>query len=239
MRVRAATIGLWGAIALLGSGLVAPTASAVSITLVPTTPTTVSPGERVEFDIYLSDAPANISAFNVGVWYVPDLLEYVPERSSATSYILYTGGKGAAYLVPFSDPWSAWTGPNPVGLARVDIGYRAVSTGGAVTRAGDGVFLGNLSFDWIGFRGISQVELNFVDLLGTCFIVDGVDIKDSVGVNSIEVAVLPEPTTGLLVGLGLGGLGAVSRRRRALRVRDARSAIARQSTRASFEERLR
>ncbi len=186
-------------------------ASASSITLVPTTGTTINPGESVSFDIILDANEPGLITFGVGTWFNPDVLSYDPGNSAATSYILYTGGKGATYLVPESDPWATWAGFVPPGLEQVNIVFIENSLS-AAPATGTGILLGNISF--VGNNpGITQVELNFVDAGGTIYNVNGEDLEASVGVNSIEVVVIPEPTTALLVGLGMVGLGVAGRRR--------------------------
>ncbi len=201
-------------VALLAFVLSASTSHAAAIRLAPTTPTLgVNVGDVIDFDLFL-DTPAGLQVFGVAVLYDPDVIRYEPSRSDAVSYILYTGGKGASYLVPDEDPWFVWRGFVPPGLEQVNVVFidhafsNPDSTGGA---AGTDVFLGNIAFSLIA-QDTTLVELNFVDVGGTVFFLDGEDIEETVEVNAFEVGWVPEPTTALLVGLGLAGLG-VRRRR--------------------------
>ncbi len=191
-------------------------AQAASVTLVPTLPTTANIGERANFNLVL-DAPSGLIAFGVAVLFDPTVLRYEPGLSDATDYILYTGGKGATYLVPESDPWAVWTGFKPPGLEQVNIVFieHALLPNAA---SGTGILLGNIAFTFIGV-GTTNVGLDFVNVGGTAFNVNGVELEDTVAVNSIEVGVIPEPTTALLVGLGLAGVGASRRWARTRRSR--------------------
>ncbi len=186
-------------------------ASANALTLVPAGPTTINVGESVSFNIVLDVTSSGLIAFGAGTLFDDSILAYDPLASDAVSYILYTGGKGATYLVPESDPWAVWTGTKPPGIEQVNIVFIENSLS-AAPATGTGILLGNITL--VGSApGVTNVELNFSDVGGTIFNVNGTDLEDSVAVNSIAVTVVPEPTTALLVGLGMVGLGVAGRRR--------------------------
>ena len=192
-------------------------ASASSITLVPTTPTNpVNVGDTVSFDIVADITDINVLVFGVGVLFDPNVLTYEPGQSGASgTYILYSVGAGSVpttWLKPQADPWQIWAGSKPAGLEQVNVNWIAQTfvdnVGSQAT--GTGILLGNISFTASG-PGATDVALSF-DVGGTIFNVGGDDVSAGVPVNSVPV-VVPEPTTALLVGLGMVGLGVAGRRR--------------------------
>ena len=215
------------AMLLVGAGA----ASAISMQLVPTTPTGGNIGDVVSYELYLStEGPLDITLFSVSVTYDPTVVAYRSDLSATNSYYpLYSpsGGKTipASWLepVPFDgnyctpgDPLCSnapgeWAGILPAIGGQVNIDFIANTFPGTTT--GDhSELLAIVSFEMIG-AGSSNGAFSF-DNGGNVFSVTGTDVAGSVNLTGdAAITVIPEPTTALLVGLGLVGLGVAGRRR--------------------------
>ncbi len=190
-------------------------ADAASLLLEPTTPTLgIDVGDVIDFDLIL-DSPEGLQIMGAALLFDPSVVRYEPERSDATDYVLYTGGKGATYLVPQSDPWSVWSGRAPPGRTQLEIvliEHALLNPRAQVIPAGTGTDLGNVAFTLLT-QDTTIVEITFVKTTGTVFDVNGTDLEETVEVNAFEVGWVPEPTTALLVGVGLGGMALFGRGR--------------------------
>jgi hypothetical protein len=211
-------------LALLGS---VRTAAAYELRLIATSPSSpVAPGDFVSYDLYLdTQGESGIVLFSVGLTFDPSGLAYRPDLSDAEDYYpLYAPAVGkttpATWLVPPPgfDPPQLWPVPPP-GLAQVNVDFIEVNLGETVATATN-LYLATLTFEVtytpsgpenIGFT--SPMNLSF-DNGGNIFNVGGVDVSDQVGIVNTGpvIQVIPEPTTALLLGLGLCGLGVARRR---------------------------
>jgi len=199
--------------------LCATTASAYELRLIATTPTDVAPGGIVSYDLFLdTQGQSNIILFSASLTFDPTVLAYRPDLSDAEDYYpLYSPASGktipATWLTPVADPPGTWPAP-PAGLAQINVDFIEVNlneTSGTATNQ----YLATLSFEAIA-PGVSAMNWSF-DNGGNIFNVSNVDISDSVSmVNTgpyvFTGSAIPEPTTALLVGLGLIGFGARARR---------------------------
>lgn len=189
---------------------IATSASAYEIRLVQTTPGGMfpqgAPGDVVSFDAYLdTQGQSDIMFFAVGLSYEASLLTYEPALSDAVDYVLYTPGNGpaepASWLYPESDPFALWPAPEP-GREQVMLAF--IAPGFEPTRAtATNAYLGTISLlnytPWLG-----GLQFDF-DHGGSAFAVsDGeggaLYIEDQVATTIVWS---PEPSTALLVGVGL------------------------------------
>ncbi len=199
--------------------LCATTATAYELRLIATTPTDVIPGEIVSYDLFLdTQGQSNIILFSASLTFDPNVLTYRPDLSDAEDYYpLYSPASGkaipATWLTPVADPPGTWPAP-PAGLAQINVDFIEVNlneSNGTATNQ----YMATLSFE-AAAPGVSNMNWSF-DNGGNIFNVGNVDISDSVSmVNTgpfvFTGSAIPEPTTALLVGLGLIGLGARARR---------------------------
>jgi len=198
----------------------AASASAYVMTLVPTTATTVNPGELVSFDVYLdTEGASGITLISVSVTFDPTIVAYDPGNSLAEDYYpLYAPGVPtgktvgpATFLVPFFNPPVEWAGNLPAIGGQVNLDFGEANLG-QTTATATAQFLGTISFVAVN-PGTSAGAFGFGNG-GNTFNANGGEIKGSVGVvGAPTITVIPEPTTALLVGLGLVGLGVAGRRR--------------------------
>ena len=206
---------------LLLTLILAATATAYELRLITTTPTFgLSRGSVVSYDLFLdTQGQSNIVLFSASLTFDPNVLAYRPDLSDAEDYYpLYSPASGKTipptWLTPVADPPALWPAPPP-GLAQVNVDFIEVNlneTAGTATN----LYLATLTFEAIG-GGLSTMNWSF-DNGGNIFNVSGVDVSGSVSMPNTGSTVfvggppIPEPTTALLVGLGLAGL-AIRRRR--------------------------
>ena len=210
---------------LLATALVlfgAFSASAYQLSLVPTTPTqNVLPGALISFDVFLdTEGESGITLFSSALIFDPTVVQYRPDLSDAEDYFpLYAPGavKGGAptYLEPTFDPPALWVAPLP-GTEQVNVDFIETNLGNTVATATN-LLLATLTFEALapgttagvaywGFAPPTNTgvfSVNTVDVSGTLAFAPGDPV----------MSVIPEPTTDLLVGLGLVGLGVAGRRR--------------------------
>lgn len=214
--------------ALLGLALLAaPSAHAVSVTATTNyVPGTIpSSGDAIIIDLYLTTDPG-LQLFSVSSTASAASFEYVPlpvcgvsaptVGCGAPSYILYSPGPGGSALYPLQDPWQYWPSP-PTGLSQVNVNFYSTNLSPTVI-AGTNVWIATIA--WV---------VTFpTDLLGTEISVSFLNGGNVAQINSAALdpstipingspgewsfTITPEPTTGLLLGLGLTAIAYARRR---------------------------
>lgn len=196
-------------------------ASAYQLSLVPTTPTTVANiGDLISFDVFLdTEGASGITLFSSALIYDPTVVQYRPDLSDAEDYYpLYAPalGKGSVptWLEPTFDPPGLWINPTP-GTQQVNVDFIETNLGNTTATATN-LYLATLTFEAVGY-GTSTGYWGFAPPTITgIFSVNQVDVAGTLAFatgSPTMTVVIPEPTTALLVGLGLVGLGVAGRRR--------------------------
>ena len=203
----------------------AMSASAYQLSLVPTTNTAgVAVGDIISFDVFLdTEGASGIQLFTSALVFDPTVVQYRPDLSQTEDYYpLYApaAGKGTVptWLVPTANPSELWVAPLP-GTEQIEFSFTEVNLGFTVATATN-VYLGTLAFEAVG-PGTSEGYwgFQFPTDTGVFRVSDGaggaVNVADTEAFapGSATMSVIPEPTTALLVGLGLVGLGVAGRRR--------------------------
>jgi hypothetical protein len=175
-----------------------------------------------------AEGTTGIVTFSVGVLFDDAQLSYNQAASSTTSYTLYntvtnpkTGVVGpGTYLNAASTCGGSYYSPTAGAGCEVRVGTTNqinvdfISSGfpSTGTTGGTADLMATLVFDVIGASGSAAISLSLSS--------PGNVIGDNTGAaiaattsGSGSISIIPEPTTALLVGLGLAGLGIAGRRR--------------------------
>ena len=209
----------------------AASASAFAVNMVASTPTTgLTTSDNVIVDVFLdSDGP--ITIFSVAVVNSdPSALLYDGAASAAlptnpaagtfggsngnqSSYILYeTVGRATNYLKPAQNPFETFPlAGEPGELVNINYNENALGTTNAT---GTGVYIATLLFHIVADFTTANLSLAFTT---SNLIQAGTVVVDPnlIGLSApiTLTGVVPEPTTALLIGLGVLGLGFAGRRR--------------------------
>jgi hypothetical protein len=206
----------------------ASSASALAISLGGASGST-TPGSQVSVTVSIdAEGTTGIVTFSVGVLFDDAQLSYNQAASSTTSYTLYntvtnpkTGVVGpGTYLNAASTCGGSYYSPSAgagcelrVGTTnQVNVDYISTGFPTTGTTGGTADLMATLVFDVIGASGSAAISLSLSS--------PGNVIGDNTGAaiaattsGSGSISIIPEPTTALLVGLGLAGLGIAGRRR--------------------------
>ena len=176
-----------------------------------------APLSRVTVELFLDADRPGIQALSVALLFESSALQYVPQSNASAgvpSYILYgAGGMGLlSWMVPTNDPWQTWPTP-PSGFEQVMVGWiiQTSVSGEGTYATGFGIKIAEIVLEWIGQGDLAPNIILSTVASGTTFLV-----KDEPGA-SLDLYLIPEPATALLVGLGLTALALGRKRRLAAR----------------------
>ncbi len=198
----------------------ASTASAISLTLAGANGQDVAQNSQVSVTLSLdTEATTGITLLSIGVLFDDTRLTYNQGASSTTSYILYGGKGGGGYLNALATCGGGYGTPGAGSgcslrvntTNQVNVDYVSVDLANGTQNTGT-VQLVTLVFDvgtTLGSAAISLSQTAPGNVIGQP---GGTSTTGTLN-GSGSVNVIPEPTTALLVGLGLAGLGVAGRRR--------------------------
>jgi hypothetical protein len=163
--------------------------------------TTVHPiGDKLTVELFLDADQTGIALLGLGVRFDDGILQYNPKLNASVgvpSYVLYgTSGTDASALYPQQDPWALWPGTTPPGTKQVNVNWADPMLQGTFV-TGFGIKIAELEFEVIG-DGVGKIQV--VDLFPFQSI-------------PLHINLVPEPTTAVLVGLGLVGFALATKRR--------------------------
>jgi len=174
-----------------------------------------SVGTLVNVTLTLDAPDTGIQLMGINVAFDNTALQYNQAASLAATgtptYILYVGGMMSSALYAQQDPWQTWPFP-PAGQGQVNVNWADPSFIGTQT-TGSGIKIAELQFEVIAVGdGIGEVDVFVDSAFGGILQVNGAVV--TLGLTGTPVNVItPEPSTAILVGLGLLGLGVAGRRR--------------------------
>ena len=193
-------------------------ASAISLTMAGADGQTVGVGDQVSISVTLdTEGTAGLTLLSVGVLFDDSNLSFNSGATTSASYALYNSGKGATTMTPPLAPALRFGTTNQVNVdftcSDLSGGCGATGafyTGGALTDSGTAGLLATLVFDVIGGGdGLAEISLSISSPGNVVQLDTGGTTASLAGAGTV---VIPEPTTALLVSLGLAGLGIAGRR---------------------------
>ena len=204
-------------------------ASAVSITLSGANGQDVAPGDQVTVTMTLdTEATVGITLLSIAALFDGSLLTYNQALSSSgngSGYILYGTAKGGGGYLEAASTCGGGFGSPTVGAGcqlalpgQVNVDYVNVDLANGTGSTNVGVALmATLVFDVTGPFGFAFINLSQTSPgnvigqpLGTS--ISGT-LLGGISGGAGGVNIVPEPTTALLVGMGLAGLGIAGRRK--------------------------
>jgi len=189
---------------------VAGPASAIMITLDGADGQVVLPGSQISVTVHLDTEDTKfITLLSIGVLFDSSRLSYVQNLSSTTSYILYGGKLGGGWMKAGSTcggyPQLNSQGCDlRVGTSnQINIDYVSTDLQGGTKNTGAAQLV-TLVFDVLSKPGNAAISLSQTSLGNVIGQPDGQPVTANLMGNG-HVSVIPEPTTALLVGLGIAG----------------------------------
>ena len=207
--VRSTTLSLFLSLGLLVLGAASASAFATTMTSNYSNGTVLTTGDTVSVTVnFDSEGVAGISLLSVSVLFNDTIMSWDQGASSSPSYALYvSGGKGNQYLVPATTNLTLRTGTSDQIL--LDWQNTALPGGNRDPGSFD---MATLVFSVADTgSGLAAFTLSNSSPGNILQLSDGSNPVNAVS-GDFDV-VTPEPTTALLVGLGLAGLGVAGRRR--------------------------
>ncbi|MAI26633.1 MAG: hypothetical protein CMN75_11410 [Spirochaeta sp.] len=207
--VRSTTLSLFLSLGLLVLGAASASAFATTMTSNYSNGTVLTTGDTVSVTVnFDSEGVAGISLLSVSVLFNDTIMSWDQGASTSPSYALYTsGGKGNQYLVPATTNLTLRTGTSD----QILLDWQNTALPGGNRDAGS-FDMATLVFSVTDTgSGLAAFTLSNSSPGNILQLSDGSNPANAVS-GDFDV-VTPEPTTALLVGLGLAGLGVAGRRR--------------------------
>ena len=207
--VRSTTLSLFLSLGLLVLGAASASAFATTMTSNYSNGTVLATGDTVSITVnFDSEGAADISLLSVSVLFNDTIMSWDQGASSSPSYALYvSGGKGNQYLVPATTNLTLRTGTSD----QILLDWQNTALPGGNRDAGS-FDMATLVFSVADTGdGLAAFTLSNNSPGNILQLADGSNPANALS-GDFDV-VTPEPTTALLVGLGLAGLGVAGRRR--------------------------
>ena len=203
---------------LCTTALWANQASAVSITLSGANGQNVFPGDQVTVTMTLdTEATTGITLLSLATLFDDSRLTYNQGASSTSSYLFY-GGKGGGGLLRAASTCGGGPGSVTAGAGcdlvhpgQVNADFVSSDLANGTANTGSSL-LATLVFDVTGAGGFASIVLSQT-APGNVIGQPGGTSTTGTLIGSGGVNIVPEPTTALLVGMGLAGLGFAGRRK--------------------------
>jgi len=201
----------------------ASSASAISFALGGANGQDVADGDQVSVTVTLdTGATTGITLWSIGVLFDDTRLSYNQGASSTASYALYATGKGNNFMTAVASCGGYPGGgggctevlPGQINVDYVNTSLTAGTGANNITSASlnNVGLLATLVFDVLANPGSASIAITQSGTGNVVGLAGGGTITASLS-GSGSVNVIPEPTTALLVGLGLAGLGIAGRRK--------------------------
>ena len=180
----------------------------------------LAPGDTVDIEVFLDADVPGIVGLSVGVQFSTDVFQYNPQSLAATgvpTYLLYHSecvprACMNTYMVPVQDPFQLTTGETPPERSQVDVQWFEPTFAGTVG-TGLGIKIGEIQIEVLPNLGSGAFDvIALTGSGGTSLLILNDDPNNPVpvpisGQSTLVVSLIPEPTTGALVVVGLLCLG--------------------------------
>jgi hypothetical protein len=175
----------------------------------------VTVGTLINIELEFDATTTGVQLLSVGFLFDNTVLGYVPQTNLSVgvpSYILYgMSGMVSTSLYAQQASWLLWPGAVPPGQSQVNVNWADATFNGTFVTGSN--VIARIQFQVLAVGdGIGEINMTLT-AGGNIYQVSGNPLSPITLTGGQINVITPEPTTAVLVGLGLAGLAVAGRRR--------------------------